>query len=52
MTVQYITNEDGAVVAQFDGGLREPKSDHEHHTVDSTDDLPGVDEWDDDYLNL
>lgn len=51
MTLQYIDDENGAVVAQFDGPEREPKDGHEAHTVDTIDDLPGVDEWDDRYLD-
>ena len=52
MTIQYITDENGDVVAQFDGRDREAKPDHEHHTVETTDDLPGVDQWDNDYLEI
>ena len=52
MTIQYITDKNGQVVAQFDGQKREPKDGHTSQLVDEIDDLPGVDEWDDDYLNL
>ena len=51
MSPQYITDDDGHVVAQFDGREREPKDGHESHIVASIDDLPGVDEWDSDYID-
>ena len=50
--IQYITDENGDVVAKFDGIPREPKDGHQSHIVDSLDDLPGIDYWDNDYLDL
>ena len=50
--MHYITDENGKVVAQFGGHLREPKDGHERHIVDDVDELPGVDEWDNDYLQI
>lgn len=47
--IYYITDGSGNVVAQFDGPDVGSKADHQKHIVDSTDDLPGVDEWDPDY---
>ena len=51
MTVHYISDDEGIVVAQFDGPERQPKDGHESHIVATIDDLPGVEEWDNDYLN-
>jgi len=51
MTLQYITNEKGYVVAQFDGRKRDPKNGHKSHIVGSIDELPGVDSWDAYYIN-
>ena len=50
MTHQYITDESGNVVAQFDGPEREPKESHTSHIVQNRSDFPGVDGWDNDYL--
>jgi hypothetical protein len=47
--IYYITDENGSVVAQFDGRKVESKPKHQIHTLDSITDLPGVDEWDTDY---
>lgn len=46
----YVADEDGRVVAQFDGVEVDVKDGHERHEAESIDDLPGVDEWDEDYL--
>ena len=46
----YITDGDGAVVAQFNGDPPEPKPDHELNVVDTIGELPGVDGWDEDYV--
>ena len=51
MTIQYITNENGDVVAQFDGRKRDLKDGHKSHIVDSVEDLPGISEWDEDYID-
>lgn len=50
MTIYYVENRDGAVVGQFDGVEITMKDGHDKHVVESVDDLPGVDEWDSDYL--
>jgi len=50
MTIQYITDENGNIVAQFDGNERDPIEGHESHIVESINDLPGVDEWEREYL--
>ena len=46
MSLTYIEDNDGNVVAQFDGLEVEPKDAHSLVVVDSHDDLPGVDDWD------
>lgn len=49
--IYYIEDSSGAVVAQFDGVEVAVKDDHERHEVGTSDDLPGVDEWDEDYID-
>ena len=49
MSIYYIQDADGRVVAQFDGRLRDTKEGHERIVVDSIEELPGVDEWDSNY---
>ena len=51
MTVFYIQDDAGKVVAQFDGPERETKTGHEKIVVESIDELPGVDQWDDYYVH-
>ena len=47
--IYYITNESGEVVEQFDGIEVSIKDGHETHTVESIEDLPGIDNLDPDY---
>jgi len=50
MTIGYITNTDGEVVAKFDGRKPSIKDGHQWHSVDSLGDLPSLDNEDTDYL--
>ena len=50
MTIYYIEDENGRVIGRFHGRERQLKTGHDATEVDSLNDLPDVDEWDDDYL--
>jgi len=47
--IYYITDENGDVCAQFDGVSVELLDAHDKNEVDSIEDLPGIDYWNDNY---
>jgi len=50
--IYYITDEEGNVVAKFDGHPRDPLQGHQQHQVETLDELPPVDQWDKRYITF